>query len=240
MAKTGPDRNMDIKMIPVDHVRTDPTMADNALNLRSKTGVIEGNRMPPLIGKALGPEEKSFEVVGHMVVGAILEPPEGTLDTPRSLDEAQRNIMRAIAAKQAITRDALEDLGAGLRKQAETKVDLYRQAQGWLQGRREGLKREYKSRPLNGIWATAPYLHNGSVPNLYELLLPADQRTKTFSAGSAELDTKAVGQRTDVGPSTFDTSLPGNLNSGHDGPAYGTDKLSEEQRWQLVEYMKTL
>ena len=48
----------------------------------------------------------------------------------------------------------------------------------------------YKARPLNGIWATAPFLHNGSVANLYELLLPADQRMKSFYLGSIEFDPK--------------------------------------------------
>ncbi len=53
----------------------------------------------------------------------------------------------------------------------------------------------YKARPLNGIWATAPFLHNGSVPNLYQLLLPDNQRVKTFFVGSHEFDprTSATG-----------------------------------------------
>ena len=38
----------------------------------------------------------------------------------------------------------------------------------------------YKARPLNRIWATAPYLHNGSIPNLYEVLIPTGKRSKTF------------------------------------------------------------
>src|SRR6202023_2287344 len=55
---------------------------------------------------------------------------------------------------------------------------------------------KYKARALNGIWATAPYLHNGSVPNLYELLLPAAESTKKiflggdFHAVQAGVDTK--------------------------------------------------
>ena len=50
-----------------------------------------------------------------------------------------------------------------------------------------------KGRALNGIWATAPYLHNGSVPTLYDLLLPAADRPKKFRVGSRELDVKKVG-----------------------------------------------
>ena len=98
--------------------------------------------------------------------------------------------------------------------------------------------RSYKARPLNGIWATAPYLHNGSVPNLWQLLQPEDQRVKRFFVGSRELDPVHVGFDTAASPGgfEFDTALPGNSNAGH---TFGTD-LSEEEKWALVEYMKSL
>src|SRR5690606_18198960 len=51
----------------------------------------------------------------------------------------------------------------------------------------------YKTQPLAGVWATAPYLHNGSVPNLYELLLPPEQRSVKFWVGNREFDPKHVG-----------------------------------------------
>jgi len=101
-------------------------------------------------------------------------------------------------------------------------------------------KMVYKGRPLQGIWATAPYLHNGSVPNLWEVLLPAAQRSKTFYLGSREFDPDKVGYQTDKSDDNsfrFDTSLPGNLNAGHD---YGNDKLTEPDRKALVEYLKTM
>lgn len=98
----------------------------------------------------------------------------------------------------------------------------------------------YKSRPLDGIWATAPYLHNGSIPNLYELLLPPDKRSKTFYVGSRIFDPVKVGFITtqEGGNETLlDTSIEGNHNTGH---VYRVDKLTEEERWALVEYQKTL
>jgi mono/diheme cytochrome c family protein len=106
----------------------------------------------------------------------------------------------------------------------------------------------YKGRPLNGIWATAPYLHNGSVPNLYELLLPVEQRSKTFTLGSREYDPVRVGYAMDqpkqadgYTPFTFDTSIKGNWNKGHEFLTTQDGTLfTEEQRMQLVEYMKTL
>lgn len=96
----------------------------------------------------------------------------------------------------------------------------------------------YKARSLNGIWATAPYLHNGSVPNLWELLKPSDKRVKSFYVGNREFDAKNVGFITSKGKnsSKFDTTLPANSNAGHE---YGTT-LSESDKWNLVEFMKTL
>jgi hypothetical protein len=94
----------------------------------------------------------------------------------------------------------------------------------------------YKGRPLNGIWATAPFLHNGSVPNLDELLKPPAKRVKKFKVGSREFDPVHVGFRSDVGDFDFDTALPGNSNAGHD---YDREFTADE-RLQLIEYMKSL
>jgi hypothetical protein len=102
----------------------------------------------------------------------------------------------------------------------------------------------YKGRPLNGIWATAPYLHNGSVPTLYDLLLPVQQRPRTFKVGSRRFDPKKVGFVTDApgGFFPFQTQdargqpFPGNSNAGHE---FGAG-LSDEQRWMVVEYLKSL
>jgi hypothetical protein len=102
----------------------------------------------------------------------------------------------------------------------------------------------YKARPLDGIWATAPYLHNGSVPTLYDLLLPPAQRPKTFNLGSRRFDPKHVGFVTAPAadnPFVFKVEaadgsmIQGNSNQGHD---YGAAALSEHQRLALVEYLK--
>ena len=101
-------------------------------------------------------------------------------------------------------------------------------------------KMVYKGRPLQGIWATAPFLHNGSVPNLWELLLPPAQRSKTFYVGTREFDPKNVGYETAKSADNsflFDTSLPGNANTGHD---YNNAGLTDADRQALIEYMKTL
>jgi mono/diheme cytochrome c family protein len=75
----------------------------------------------------------------------------------------------------------------------------------------------YKPRPLAGIWATAPYLHNGSVPTIFHLLSPVDERPKTFRVGSREFDPVHLGLA-EAGEDywLFDTSLTGNHNIGHE------------------------
>lgn len=58
--------------------------------------------------------------------------------------------------------------------------------------------RAYKARPLDGIWATAPFLHNGSVPTVYQLLSPQAERDQTFYRGSFEYDPRHLGYRTEA------------------------------------------
>ena len=102
----------------------------------------------------------------------------------------------------------------------------------------KGAQASYKARPLNGIWATAPYLHNGSVPSLRELLKPPSERVKTFYVGSRDFDPDNVGLSTEKveGGFLFDTSKPGNSNQGHPYSA----GLRQVQRDALLEYLKTL
>jgi len=97
----------------------------------------------------------------------------------------------------------------------------------------------YAARPLYGIWAAAPYLHNGSVPTLYHLLLPPDQRPKTFALGNREYDPIKVGFVVDATcrqqDCLVDSTRTGEGNGGH---LWGTD-LAEPDRMALLEYLKT-
>jgi hypothetical protein len=119
----------------------------------------------------------------------------------------------------------------------------------------------YANMPLDGIWLRAPYLHNGSVPNLWELFKPAAERVTTFYRGNDVYDRVNVGFVSNVpeqcGHHYFliDTALlarpgerpTGNGNGGHsdpkaelqgNGPRYGTN-LRPEEKWALIEYLKT-
>lgn len=100
----------------------------------------------------------------------------------------------------------------------------------------------YESRVLQGIWATAPYLHNGSVPSLSALLTPVAQRPTSFKIGP-NYDPATIGLATeqtkfDYVLKTTDCSDLGSGNSrcGHE---YGT-QLSAEEKKALLEYLKTL
>jgi hypothetical protein len=103
----------------------------------------------------------------------------------------------------------------------------------------------YANQPLDGIWARSPYLHNGSVPTLRDLLEAAGNRPAKWYRGSDLFDTKKVGYRSDGYGSAvedlffYDTSVPGNSNSGHEGKEYGTE-LPAADKDAIVEYMKTL
>ena len=104
----------------------------------------------------------------------------------------------------------------------------------------------YKAGPRDGVWATGPFLHNGSVPNLYELLLPAAQRSKTFYVGR-EFDPVKVGVDTSgkSGGYLLDTSLVGNSNAGHSfengsGPGIIGRELTDAERYAIIEYIKSI
>lgn len=122
----------------------------------------------------------------------------------------------------------------------------------------------YKPRPLQGVWATPPFLHNGSVPNLYEMLLPPDQRSARFFVGRRDFDPLHVGYVTEPDADGtddgfwLDTTVTGNANTGHAFSADATSwqqhqadpqahplppgvigpQFSDAQRWALVEYLK--
>jgi hypothetical protein len=121
-----------------------------------------------------------------------------------------------------------------------------------MQGHRQNLFRAplaYPARPLDGYWSSGPFLHNGSVRTMYELLSPVGERAKSFWIGTREFDPVYLGFRNDQieGAFLYDTSVPGNSNAGHEfrdaapntrgviGPY-----LTPDQRLDIIEYLKVL
>lgn len=98
----------------------------------------------------------------------------------------------------------------------------------------------YANLPLDGLWLRAPYLHNGSVPDLRALLERPEARPRVFYTGYDVYDYGRVGfvtqgREAEAHGWRFDTALRGNGNRGH---AYGTD-LSTAEKSALIEYLKT-
>lgn len=122
----------------------------------------------------------------------------------------------------------------------------------------------YKARPLNGVWATAPFLHNGSIATLYDLLSTQALRPRFVELGGLDIDTQHVGvlqsdfvktlnaRESDASVDAvadyqnqrfiLDTKEAGNHNTGHlfddEGITIGR-KLTEEEKLALIEYLKT-
>jgi mono/diheme cytochrome c family protein len=99
----------------------------------------------------------------------------------------------------------------------------------------------YANQPLDGIWLRGPYLHNGSVPTLRDLLEPPERRPAKFFRGYDVIDRAKVGFVSNVGQADgrsfflYDTSVPGNSNGGH---TYGVT-LPDADKQAIVEYLKT-
>jgi hypothetical protein len=229
-------------------IGTDPWMACNAYANSARTGsmiltprgyfLVPGEK--PIILGSTAPE---FDMLATAVVGSIV-----------SYADKYKKLVNKVLAKELFDRKASPHIDRlpqiKLSKlvpeiaPATVAPDKIAQLKGCLADDSPILG--YKFRPLTGIWATAPYLHNGSVPTLYDLLLPPSDRPKSFYVGTREFDPVKVGFKTEQSAENgflfrvFDDQgkpIEGNRNSGHD---YNNAGLSEADREALVEYMKGL
>jgi RoxA-like, cytochrome c-like len=218
--RSDPERKIRVRMSSLEKIQTDPLMAKNAVELKGKSGIFEGRKRFYTVGGVLGKEAPALYIVNN-VMGGVLK----------------NNFLQVLLAKN----DAM-----ALGHPKELHPPKYLDGEIVERGKEVAnlTLLAYKARPLNGIWATAPYLHNGSVPNLYELLLPANERAKEFYISSLEYDTTKVGYLSTPAANAFrfDTTLRGNSNAGHEygRGEYGKIPFTEEEIQALVEYMKTL
>jgi hypothetical protein len=108
--------------------------------------------------------------------------------------------------------------------------------------------KNYKSRPLHGIWATPPFLHNGSVRTVYQMISPREEREQWFWSGTKEYDPVDLGYRSLPVPGAvkYDTGVTGNDNTGHEFRAGCQSNgvigpyLKPEERRQIIEYLKAM
>ena len=233
---------------PVRAVGTDAKMVANSV-LTADPGLLTGALMPPpAIGARIADPARKSDILGNVVIGSQLAeafiPP---IPSPAKL--ARSGVLRALRKDLAehFPGESL-DASFGPQVSASARFDAANQLRSFVNARlsnmfnppRDPAGPAYESRVLHGIWATAPYLHNGSVPNLWELLRPPGERLKTFMVGSRVFDPKNVGYASDASPFKAGAFVAdpakGNGNGGHE---YGTT-LSEADRWALIEYLKTL
>ena len=218
--RTDPLRKIQVRMSTLDAINTDPLMAENAIYFRGKTGKFEGRLQYYIAGQPLPEEAPAIHIANNLMVGIIKNNPLQSYLAKR--DAKKLGHPDVVHPPKYVDGEIIEH-----GKEVSNHALL-----------------AYKARPLNGVWSSAPFLHNGSVPDLYQLLLPANQRVKQFSLGSWEYDPINVGyiNKPATNSFIFDTTATGNSNSGHEYGTgyYGKPALTEHERWAVVEYLKTL
>lgn len=257
-----------VKMSSLEVAGTDISLACNTFMHRANAGNYEGRRPFMVQGEPIASEDFTRNMLTNAAVGAVIG----------KVDELAGKFFDDVFDQALFWRRLTEETEDGKiylpGVKDQRKKDL---AFACLTSPEASRKPDesvlaYKARPLNGIWATAPYLHNGSVPTLYDLLLPSPlrlvldseenmrdpepgDRPSSFHVGSRVFDPVRVGFETGPeavhqavdGPAilpfeyrVYDADgapIPGNYNSGHE---YGSEDLSEANKWELVEYLKTL
>lgn len=224
--------------IPLDHIGTDPTSASNMLNnTYDITRVVDLIKQQKANGKLLRLPDPA----------SIPDP------TKTGFAEGLAFIGGEVRAKQYREWGLLEQDSYLTVKGKEHQVaDL----DGFGESDTPKNWRAYRPRPLQAIWATAPYLHNGSVPSIYQLLSPAEERDASFYLGRKEFIPETLGL--DVGKFKgafkYDTSITGNSNLGHefndglcgdgvigyeikDKPGY-CRQLTRREKLAIIEYLK--
>ncbi|MDF3160206.1 di-heme-cytochrome C peroxidase [Pseudomonas proteolytica] len=207
-----------LKMLAVDYIGTDPGTASNIADQRYDLSALQWDPA----------ELAQLNVELHP---APTEP----------LDLRSLSVAKGLAYVTAFVEEHAYR-AAGITPAERPRLDGF----GLPIGVRE--LRAYKARPLAGVWATPPFLHNGSVPTLYQLLSPQYERSGTFYKGTFDYNPRHLGYRTEAFKNAFlfDTSITGNHNSGHEfragkrGNGVIGRGLEPEERWALLEYLKVL
>lgn len=142
----------------------------------------------------------------------------------------------------------IAEVGTDPRRLSSWDIEAAAALNGWAQAQgveRAGMVEQtligYRIPFLDGLWLRGPYLHNGSVPTLAELLEPVERRSRVFYRGYDLLDPTRVGfinqgEAAAREGTRIDVTEPGNGNGGH---LFGTGLLPEEKR-ALLEFLKTL
>ena len=229
-----------IRYKPIDVVGTDPTAANNFVNNRvdlTHTG-ITFDEVKQLL-KAEYETQKARDAALIPALQQEIDKAKSSGADAATLSEYQQELQEAgpvtdesieqnldgIDLRAVDEGSALNMLGLIIRNRYYTDNHMSKALQGCYAGfdtiDLPQIVEGYKPRPLAGVWSTPPFLHNGSVPNLYELLSPVAERSKRFFIGRREFDPVKVGYVTEPEKGTksgfwFDTKFAGNRNTGHE------------------------
>ncbi|MDQ7074555.1 MAG: di-heme-cytochrome C peroxidase [Gammaproteobacteria bacterium] len=228
--RADPDRRVIANFTKLETIGTDPQMASNAATYTGRSGIVGGLTQSTPVGKLYLQDEAAVVSILTLATTGVVATPDPDLWAPTRFAEWAYTLITALLSNNVESTIKRGDYNP------DTTVEPFASLKA------------YKGRPLNGIWATGPYLHNGSVPTLYDLLLPAkalddwdeEIRPTRFSVVYREFDPRKVGfvNRPSADRALmFETDKKGNSNAGHE---YGTDELDGEERLDLVEYLKTL
>jgi processive rubber oxygenase RoxA-like protein len=232
-------------MSDVDRIGTDPAMAENSVKHNGKSGNFKDTYQSTDAGPVIVTEDAPVVQILTAATKGVIATPDADKWWPR------RMVEWVYALVMSFTDNTIKESV----KKGDYNPDTTAQPYASLHA--------YKGRSLNGIWATAPYLHNGSVPTLWDLLLPASQRPKSFKVGAREFDPDKVGFKSaDYNGTQFNTDLQrGNYNTGHEKycsvrhPPAGNaavkgipDKAAPDERCELtvdqirylIEYLRSL
>ena len=252
-------------MTPLSEAGTDIFLACNTFLHRSKAGNLAGQKIFAISGERIQETDFTRSMLVNTAVGAVAG----------QFDDLILSLFTDVAPNGRPSAALTFDKGDYL----PGITDPAKKARAKLCLTGKDALLAYKARSLNGIWATAPYLHNGSVPTLYDLFLPGTveliatppgatppgatpapsdlanaasaapdsaHRPEVFGVGNRHFDREKVGYVSDPAdsPSVFrvrdevtGAPITGNYNSGHD---YGNSGLTDAERYDLVEYLKTL
>ena len=257
--RTDPHRRVVAHISGVVQVRTDSFMARNSVRHAGRSGILRNQYIRTDVGDILiDTRAPVAELLTVVTLGVVATPNPDHWKPRRGYEWARQMLSELVSNK----------IKPSIRRGKYSPDNTVEPFASLV---------SYKARSLNGIWATAPYLHNGSIPTLYDLLLlprrkgdPAsgEYRPEDFIVGSREFDPERVGFRSQGYEGfLFKTKLPGNSNAGHEYPPRCDEPagkaplaqaavppeleppsqdtpprcgLSRDERWDLLEYLKTL
>ena len=254
-----------VKTLCYDDIGTDPNTALNFYDAKvdlTKTGLTAGD-LRAIAARELTPWIARQRTYLRQEIARVTADPATAAQAPAleqelaGLDAWMAQALSEIDPSRLSVGQGLSYLGILIRQKAYAEKGLTPAQQDEMDGFAildlPQVLPSYKPRPLAGMWATAPFLHNGSVPTVYDLLSPVAERPKTFRVGSREYDPVKLGLKPpDSGFWVFDTSLDGNHNTGHefnvgykewkegDPPAHGLigPLLTPDERLAIIEHLK--